>query len=78
MSPGASTAVTLPPVANAISLPVIVFRRAASASPRRNPTLSVPRISGGAVPTAIGTLTTCRMPWGPSQNVALSRPSRAS
>ena len=63
----------------ATSLPVIFFSCAASASSSRKPTLSVPRISRlRAGRSTIGTVTTCRMPFGCGSRLTLSRPASAS
>ena len=50
------------PRANATSLSVSAPKRAASASSRTKPRLSVPRISGGRGPMEMGTVTTCSTP----------------
>ncbi len=62
----------------AISLPVIRFNCSAKLSSRRNPTLSVPRISGWLMPIAIGTVTRCMTPSGCGMRLRLSRPATAS
>ena len=59
---GSVLARTWPSIPKAISLPVASFNCPANASSSRNPTLSVPRISGRARPMEIGTVTSCRIP----------------
>ena len=75
---GSVAARICPSMPNAMSLPVISFSCAASASSSRKPTLSVPRISGAARPIVIGTVTSCRMPSGCGSRLTLSCPPSAS
>ena len=65
------------PRANATSLSVRAPKRAASASSNTNPRLSVPMISGGAVPMEIGTVTTFRTPSAWVRNEVVSNPASA-
>ena len=68
---------TRPSMPNATSLPVISLRFAASESFSRKPALSVPRICGCVRNTLIGTVTTCRMPFGCGRRLTVSLPASA-
>ena len=62
---------------NAISLPVISFSCAASASSSRNPTLERAENVGLSRPIEIGTVTSCSMPSGCGSRLKLSVPASA-
>ena len=77
-SRGRVLASTCPSMPKAMSLPVSCLSCAAKASSSRKPTLSVPRMSGCASPTDIGTVTRCRMPSGCGSRLTASCPAMAA